>query len=73
MQKAIKDLEKKIENLETEKMVILENMNDVAQAKEQVENELLDKVLTKTFFTISLVHSYIERKKEKDRSPSTRN
>jgi len=41
--KSIKDLEKKIENLETEKMVILENMNDVAQAKEQVENELLDK------------------------------
>jgi len=41
--RATKDLEKKIENLETEKMVILENMNDVAQAKEQLENDLLNK------------------------------
>ena len=46
-------------------MVILENMNDVAQAKEQVENELLDKVNNTTDIFLFLQFTVILNEKKK--------
>lgn len=40
----MKELDKKIENLETEKLVILDNMDQISQSKQQLENEMIEKV-----------------------------
>jgi 3-phosphoglycerate kinase len=45
--KSCKDLEKRISDLDNEKLVILENLNHTAEEKQKQENELIEKVYLK--------------------------